>query len=146
MPVNCLVDQDTNMRQAEILGFGIKGEILDITEEKLTPLIRRVLDDPRYMQKAKQLSEIFRDQQETPVERAVFWTEYVLRHKGAPHLRSPAANLNQFQYHCIDVIIFLAFGIITVLLFAYNLLKLLFKILVWVFSSSRKSSSKTKTS
>ncbi len=60
------------------------------------------------MQKAKELSNVFRDQPETSLERALFWTEYVLRHKGAYHLRSAALNLNSFQYHCIDVIIFLA--------------------------------------
>jgi len=41
------VDQDANMHQAEMLGFGIKGEILDLTEDKLAPLIRRILEDPR---------------------------------------------------------------------------------------------------
>lgn len=126
------VDQDANMRQAEILGFGVKGEILDLTEAKLTPLIRRILDEPRYMQKAKELSEIFRDQSESPVERAVFWTEYVLRHNGAYHLRSPAANLSLFQYHCLDVVLFLATVIVTALLFVYYLVKLIVRLVVWV--------------
>lgn len=29
-----------------------------------------------------------------PLDRAVWWTEYVLRHRGASHLRSPTANIS----------------------------------------------------
>jgi glucuronosyltransferase len=36
----------------------------------------------RFNTRAKELSSIFRDQMETPVERAVYWSEYVMRHKG----------------------------------------------------------------
>jgi len=36
----------------------------------------------RYGERAKELSSIFSDQPQTPLERAVFWTEYVIRHNG----------------------------------------------------------------
>lgn len=57
----------------------------------------------RYAQKAKQLSVLVRDVPETPLDKAVYWTEYVLRHKGALHLRSGARDLNFFQYYVLDV-------------------------------------------
>lgn len=37
-------------------------------------------------------------------ESVVYWTEYVLRHKGAPHLKSQALNLRWYQYYLLDVL------------------------------------------
>ncbi|CAG7719565.1 unnamed protein product [Allacma fusca] len=105
MPV--FVDQDLNMHQAEDGGYALTLEILEITEEKLESLLRELIDNPKYTSKAKQLSGIFRNQLQTPLERAVFWTEYVMRHNGAVHLRSAARKLNYFQYRSMDVIGFL---------------------------------------
>lgn len=61
----------------------------------------------RYKAKAHELSVIFKDQPETPLKRAVFWTEYVIRYKGANHLRSAARNLSYLQYHDIDLVVFI---------------------------------------
>lgn len=52
----------------------------------------------------KQLSELFHDRPMTPMETAVYWTEYVIRHKGAPHLQSIAATLPWYQNLLLDVI------------------------------------------
>lgn len=41
------------------------------------------------------------------LDKAVWNIEYVLRHGGAPHLRSPARDMNILQYHCLDVILFI---------------------------------------
>jgi glucuronosyltransferase len=38
----------------------------------------------------------------------VYWTEYVIRHKGAPHLRSAVLELAWYQYEQLDVIADLA--------------------------------------
>jgi len=51
---------------------------------------------------------VYLDQPEQPLERAVFWTEYILRHKGAPHMRSAALDLAWYQVHLLDVYAFLA--------------------------------------
>ena len=59
----------------------------------------------RFTERAKYLSNVFRDQYGTPLDRAVFWTEYIMRHKGAPHLRSAGRDLNFIAYYSIDVIV-----------------------------------------
>ena len=41
----------------------------------------------------KQKSIIMKDQIVHPQKEAVFWVEYILRHKGAPHIRSPIVDL-----------------------------------------------------
>ncbi|CAG7826705.1 unnamed protein product, partial [Allacma fusca] len=91
----------------EHAGFALRLEILDITEESLETQLKELLENPKISEKAKYLSRAFKDQMQTPLERAIFWVEYVLRHNGAPHLRSAARELNFFQYHSVDVILFI---------------------------------------
>lgn len=35
---------------------------------------------------------------------AIHWIEFVIRHKGAPHLRNPGLKLNWYQYYFLDVL------------------------------------------
>jgi len=44
------------------------------------------------------------------MDTAVYWVEYVIRHKGAPRLQSAAKQLAWYQYYLLDVILVL-FGI-----------------------------------
>ena len=46
---------------------------------------------------------MFRDQLQTPLERAVYWTEFVLRHNGTNHLRLGSVDLAPYQRALIDV-------------------------------------------
>lgn len=55
------------------------------------------------MEAARTVSKRYRDQPMTPTDTMVYWSEYVIRHKGAPHLRSPGLDLNYIQYHNLDV-------------------------------------------
>jgi len=70
----------------------------------------------RYRENAQRLSRILRDQPLTPLEQAVYWTEYVIRHKGAPHLRSSVLDLAWYQYFLLDVIAVLALATVSILL------------------------------
>jgi glucuronosyltransferase len=49
----------------------------------------------------------------------VYWTEYVIRHNGAPHLRSAVLDLAWYQYFLLDVIavLALAFGVTCAVIF-----------------------------
>lgn len=47
-----------------------------------------------------------KDQRTTPLDTGVYWTEYVLRHRGAEHLASPGRDLSWFQYYSYDVALF----------------------------------------
>jgi glucuronosyltransferase len=46
---------------------------------------------------------MFRDQIQPPLERAVFWTEFVLRHNGTDHLRLGSIDLAPYQRALVDV-------------------------------------------
>lgn len=60
-----------------------------------------------YTKTVKQFSDVYRDRPLGPMKTAIYWLEYVIRHKGAPHMRSPAKELNFLQRHSVDVIAFL---------------------------------------
>lgn len=48
-----------------------------------------------------------KDRPVAPLDSAVYWSEYVIKHKGAHHFRSAALDLTWYQYYTIDVILFL---------------------------------------
>lgn len=55
------------------------------------------------------------------METAIYWVEYVVRHKGAPHLRSTGQNLDIVTYHNLDVY---AFFVISIYLLCYIIMGL----------------------
>jgi len=48
-------------------------------------------------------SQIFKDQPMKPLDRAVYWVEYVIRNGGAKHLVSESIELNDEQYFVLDI-------------------------------------------
>lgn len=70
-----------------------------------------------------------KDKPISSAENLVFHVEYIIRHKGADHLKVAALNLNRFQYLLLDI---LAFSIcsVSVLFFTlkYCIRKLLYSI------------------
>lgn len=81
----------------------------------------------RYRQKAKELSVAFRDRPMSPMDTAVYWTEYVIRHKGAPHIQSAAVRMPWYQYYLIDVLLVIFTSIASFFMLLYCLI---FKILL----------------
>lgn len=114
IPVFC--DHDANAAKAEIDGYAKKLDLQHLTSEKLYEAIKEVITEPKYRREVKKRQFYLRDQKESPLERAVFWTEYVIRHKGAYHLQSPAKDLSIFQYYLLDITLFLLFIVISLYL------------------------------
>lgn len=65
----------------------------------------------------------------SPTESVVYWTEYVIRHKGAPHLKSHAFNLTWYQYFLLDVIAVVFLIILSVSYITLKTLRLVNKII-----------------
>lgn len=95
----------------------------------------------RYTNNAKIASKIFNDKPMSPAQSVVYWTEYVLRHKGAPHLKSEALNLTWYQYYLLDVISLLLIFVFFVFFVAYKGLKSVYK---YYFDCSRDLKSKSQ--
>lgn len=52
-------------------------------------------------------SQVFRDQPMKPLDRAIYWIEYVIRNDGAQYLKAESIGLNTAQYFLFDVTLFL---------------------------------------
>ncbi|KAB0795113.1 hypothetical protein PPYR_11952 [Photinus pyralis] len=101
-------DQEMNVATAEIDGYGKGVSYKTLTEESFGNAVNEVLRNPKYRENAIRRSRIMHDQPMKPLDKAMYWIEYVLRHNGAPHLRTSALNLRWFQVLCLDVVLFAA--------------------------------------
>ncbi|XP_067886559.1 UDP glucuronosyltransferase 2 family, polypeptide A5 isoform X5 [Heterodontus francisci] len=100
-------DQPDNMAHMKAKGAAMVLEFATLNTQDLVDALNTVINDPRYKENAVKLSQIQHDQPMRPLERAVFWIEFVMRHGGAKHLRPAAHSLSWYQYHCLDVVAFL---------------------------------------
>lgn len=107
-------DQYDNVVHMKSKGAGVRVDFLTMSSTDLLNAVKTVIIDPSYKENAMRLSRIHHDQPVKPLDRAVFWVEYVMRHKGAKHLRVAAHDLSWFQYHSLDVIGFLLACVVTV--------------------------------
>ncbi|KAA0193721.1 hypothetical protein HAZT_HAZT012013 [Hyalella azteca] len=57
----------------------------------------------RYQKTVNHRSQLMRDQPKSPRDVVVYWTEYAIRHKGAPHLQSPVKGMAWYQIYNVDV-------------------------------------------
>ncbi|KAB0798219.1 hypothetical protein PPYR_09212 [Photinus pyralis] len=97
-------DQYINAARAKQFGYGRYIPFGEVNENNLRDELREILYNPKYSVNAKKRSSIMHDQPLPPLERAIFWIEYVLRHNGAPHLRCSALDLAWYQYFLVDVV------------------------------------------
>ncbi|KAM4708016.1 UDP-glucuronosyltransferase 2A2-like isoform 2-T2 [Discoglossus pictus] len=115
-------DQPDNMVHMKTKGM---AEMLDFNKmqtQDLVDAVTKVISNPKYKENALRLSRIHHDQPIKPLDRAVFWIEFVMRHKGAKHLRPAAHELTWYQYHCLDVIGFLLLCLLTVIYITIKIL------------------------
>ncbi|XP_063256072.1 UDP-glucuronosyltransferase 1A1-like isoform X5 [Prinia subflava] len=101
-------DQMDNAKRVESRGAGLTLNILEMTSNDISTALKAVINDKKYKENIQRLSDLHLDRPIHPLDLAVHWVEFVMRHKGAPHLRPAAHDLNWVQYHSLDVIAFLA--------------------------------------
>ena len=116
-------DQKMNMAKAVSKGYGLSIDLADVTEENISSSLHEILSNPKYRENAKVISSRFVDRPMTPQETVVYWTEYAVRHKGAPHLRAAGNSLNALELHSIDVYIVMALIGLLLLLIDYFVIK-----------------------
>ncbi|XP_022096172.1 UDP-glucuronosyltransferase 2C1-like [Acanthaster planci] len=107
-----LGDQFDIIARIQPRGFAKQVDINTLTGDIFYEAIVEVLQDKRYKESALKWSRIFHDQPNTPRERAANWVELVTKYGGS-YLRPKSLDLNFFQLHSIDVLVFL--GVVAVL-------------------------------
>nr|CAD7196729.1 unnamed protein product [Timema douglasi] len=103
-------DQDFNVNKIVEKRIGLKIDFSEVTKEIVLESLNKIIHDHSFQENIKRLSVLRNDMPDKPLERAVWWTEYVLRHKGAMHLRTAAVNMPWYQLLLLDVILLLTFG------------------------------------
>ncbi|XP_019616461.1 PREDICTED: UDP-glucuronosyltransferase 2C1-like [Branchiostoma belcheri] len=111
-----VTDSHDNIARIVARGMAVSLDIHTSTSEEVYQAITTVISDPRYKEKASKVSTHLRDQPQSPMERAVWWIEHVIKHGGLPHLRSRAAELPFYQYYLLDVMALILAVISAVLL------------------------------
>ncbi|XP_035639302.1 UDP-glucuronosyltransferase 2A1-like [Oncorhynchus keta] len=96
-------DQPDNIIHMKNKGAAVMVDFNTMTSKDLVDGLNSVINDPSYKASMMRLSRIHHDQPMKPLDTAVFWIEFVMRNKGAKHLRVEAHNLSWYQYHCLDV-------------------------------------------
>ncbi|XP_064870875.1 UDP-glucuronosyltransferase 2A2-like [Oncorhynchus nerka] len=106
-------DQTDNLSRMKVKGVAKVVYLATLDRNILSQALQEVLDEPSYRTNMQRLSRLHRDVPMEPLDTALFWIEFVMRHKGAAHLRTESYRMHWYSYHSVDVMVFL----LTVVLF-----------------------------
>ncbi|XP_023025286.2 UDP-glucosyltransferase 2 [Leptinotarsa decemlineata] len=120
------MDQFNNVKILADKGMGIGLNYNTMTKEELRKAIFEVATNSKFKKQLEKAKNILLDQPVTGLNKAIWWIEYVLRHKETTHLRTPSADMSFFQYFMVDVFAFL---LLSICIFVY-LLKMAFRMIV----------------
>ncbi|RZC42691.1 2-hydroxyacylsphingosine 1-beta-galactosyltransferase-like [Asbolus verrucosus] len=99
-------DQFHNVMRVKHLKLGSWLDLSTLTKESFKGVVMETINNDTYLRNLEEISDLL-EQPLKPLDKAVWWVEYVIRHKGAEHLRSPLVDIPFYQYYLFDVIIFL---------------------------------------
>lgn len=119
-------EQSGNVESAVREGWGLPVDYQTLDVVSFSRSLDEILNNDRFRQKAKQVSDIYRDRPQGAMELACYWIEYVIRYKGAAQLHYQGADLNFIEHQMLDVILLL----LAVVYVVYKLVKLLVKAII----------------
>lgn len=117
-------DQFRNAMRCVHAGFAEIISFHDLSFQNLFEILNRVLNDPRYTNQVRLVSEQFRDNLVRPMDKAIYWIEFIARHKkNYPIFKPHAPNVELYSYLYLDIIVV----IILLLYVAFALTKFMLK-------------------
>ncbi|XP_036399343.1 UDP-glucuronosyltransferase 2A1-like [Megalops cyprinoides] len=99
-----ILDQPDNLSRMKVKGAAKVLDFVTLDRHIFLQALQEVLHDPSYRMNMQRLSRLHRDQPMKPLDLALFWIEFVMRHKGAAHLRTESYKMPWYVYHSVDVI------------------------------------------
>ncbi|KAG5668646.1 hypothetical protein PVAND_016581 [Polypedilum vanderplanki] len=116
-------DQHRNAFKSVSAGIAVKIDIHSVTTKKLKNAIYEILNSEKIKKNIQEKSKLFKDQPEKPLERALWWCEYVMRNPKPYHLRLPEVKLGLLGSHFLDI----QFLILTLIFLLFIIIKKLHK-------------------
>lgn len=102
-----IFDQFDNLHRLTVRGAARVVEARSLTKETFLEALQDILENPSYRNNMKHLSDLHHDRPMSPMDTAIFWTEYAIRNKGASHLQPAGFSLPWYSYFCLDVVVVL---------------------------------------
>lgn len=130
-------DQHRNTIKAVQEGYALSLVLSEMTSDLLVQKVNEMISNKKYTQKAKALSNRFRDNPISPKDEAMYWIEYIIRHKGAKHLKSKAVDMSLWEYLALDIV-FLYGGLALLALFVC--LRVIYRLVLWVWVKNNENS------
>ncbi|CAF4891880.1 unnamed protein product [Pieris macdunnoughi] len=103
--VPILWDQWYNVDKIVELEIGVMCDIRTSSKEDFKNAIETVLNNTRYKTNIEKLRDVINDQPQTSLQKAIWWIEHVIRHKGAKYLKSPAFDMSVTDYFEVYLIL-----------------------------------------
>ncbi|XP_066259818.1 UDP-glycosyltransferase UGT5-like [Euwallacea similis] len=144
LAIPVFADQFTNALKAVQGGYGLRIGYNDenFNEETVTNLINELLTNPKYTENVKRISNIYHDRPINSKESAIYWVNYVVRHKGAEHLKVAGVKLPLYQHLLLDIVIPLIILLHVSVYFSIKVIRFAYKVRI---KSKGEKSKKPKT-
>ncbi|XP_051858762.1 UDP-glucosyltransferase 2-like isoform X1 [Drosophila albomicans] len=133
-------DQPSNALRMVKDGFGLSLSLLTLEEQPFKESLTELLENPQYTHKVKTFSALYRDRPMSARESVLYWSEYVMRHHGAPHLQSPLMQMNFIASNNLDVFALL----VTVLIVFIYISKFVLTVVIKKLKGKPKNTDKLK--
>ncbi|KAL4715802.1 hypothetical protein ACJJTC_006381 [Scirpophaga incertulas] len=113
-------DQPANAAAVKESGLGVQIAVNELSKEVVITALQKVLE-PTFKAQVKELSKIWHDRPQTPMDTVVYWTEYAARSTNHT-FRTAAADVPFYQYIYLDVTcIFVIFLVVNILIIKFFL-------------------------
>lgn len=122
-------DQPDNLSRIRAKGGAVIVDIGMLDRHIFAESLMTVLYNSSYRENMQRLSRLHKDQPMKPLDKAVFWIEYVIRHKGAHHLKTQSYKMSWFVYHSIDVIAALLLVVLLIIFICISFVRLLWRMI-----------------
>ncbi|KAJ8016619.1 hypothetical protein DPEC_G00009120 [Dallia pectoralis] len=112
-----IFDQFDNMLRLQARGVANYLQVTALEVETLTQALTDILEKTKpFGENMQRMSKLHHDTPVKPMDNAIFWIEFAMRHKGAGHLRTESYKMPWYAYHNVDVWALLTTTVVSVLL------------------------------
>ncbi|XP_045469127.1 UDP-glycosyltransferase UGT5-like isoform X5 [Harmonia axyridis] len=133
-------DQKTNIENAVKSGYAVRIFYEDINQKTVDEALEQILKNPSYTEKAKKRSSLLRKQPMNPMDKAIWWVEHIIEHKGGEHLRNLGMDLEWYQLYMVDIMLF--YLVVIVIMLTTSILSMRWIIRKLFFKNKNKTKNK----